>query len=89
MNFASEQALVHSMGQNGFKYLSTSGTATYDAKRTIAIQVISDGAVTCTSVRGDNLTAVNLQAGTIIVGDFTSVTVAGTGGAVLVYLAER
>ncbi len=89
MTTAADAALVHSMGQNGFKYLSTAVTATYATKKMCAIQCLADTDVTCVSVRGDSLTAVACLAGTIIVGEFSSVTVAGTGGAVLAYLAER
>lgn len=86
---AGDAALVHSMGQNGFKYLTTLGTATYSTKKMCAIQCLSDTDITCVSVRGDSLTTVACLAGTVIVGEFSSVTVAGTGGAVLAYLSER
>jgi hypothetical protein len=89
MNNSSQKALVHSMGQNGFKYLSTAGTATYNTKRMIAIQAITDSTISCTSLRGDSLTSITVLSGTVIVGDFSSVTCAGTGGRILVYLAER
>ena len=89
MSFASETALSHSMGQNGFKYLSTAGTATYATKKMCKIQAITASTLTCVSVRGDSLTAVDVPAGTIIVGEFSSVTCAGSGGALLAYLAER
>lgn len=89
MSYASETAMSHSMGQNGFKFLSTAGTATYNTSRTVAIQVLSDATVSCTSVLGDDLTSVTMVAGTIVVGQFTSVTCAGTGGEILVYLANQ
>jgi hypothetical protein len=89
MTTASDAALVHSMGQNGFEYLTTAGTATYASKKMCAIQCLADSTITCVSVRGDSLTAVPILAGTVIVGEFSSVTVAGTGGAALAYLAER
>ena len=89
MSFASETAQSHSMGQFGFKYLSTAGTATYATKNMCAIQALTASTITCVAVRGDSLTAVAVSAGTIIVGEFSSVTCAGTGGALLAYLAER
>jgi hypothetical protein len=89
MSLSSDTALTHSMGQNGFKYLSTAGTATYATKKMCAIQVLFDSTVSCTSVRGDNLTAVQMKCGEVIVGEFSSVTCAGVGGQLLAYLAER
>lgn len=89
MSQASETALSHSMGQCGFKYLSTAGTATYNSATMVVIQVLQDSTISCTAVRGDSLTSVACLAGTEIVGEFTSVTVAGLGGAALVYLARR
>jgi hypothetical protein len=89
MSLSSETALTHSMGQNGFKYLSTAGTATYATKKMCAIQALSASTVSCTSVRGDNLTSVQVQCGEVIVGEFSSVTCAGLGGQLLVYLSER
>ena len=88
MSFASETAQSHSMGQFGFKYLSTAGTATYATKKMCAIQLLADATITCVSELGDNLTAVTVNGGAVIVGRFTSVTVAGDGGKALVYLAE-
>ena len=79
---------LFSMGQYGFKYLSTAGTATYNTKKMCAIQLLAESIITCTSVRGDNLTSVTMNGGCVIVGEFSSVTVAGTGGQCLVYLSE-
>ena len=87
MNTAAEIAIVHSMGQKGFKFLSTAGTATYATKNTITIHAITASDITCTSVRGDSLTALTVLAGTIIKGEFSSVTVGGVGGEAIVYLA--
>lgn len=91
MTTAADAALVHSMGQNGFKYLTTAGTATYSTKKMCAIQCLTDSTVTCVAVTGfgDSLTTVALLAGTVILGHFSSVTVSVTGSSVLVYLAER
>ena len=89
MSQMSETALVHSMGQNGFKYLSTAGTTNYADKKMCSIQVISDATVTCISVIGDSLTSVSMQAGTVIVGEFSSVTCAGSGGEIIAYLSQR
>ena len=89
MSTASETAISQSMGQNGFKYLSTAGTAIYNTTRTSIIQILEDATVSATSVRGDNLSSVALVAGTIIVGEFSSVTCAGTGGILLAYLSNR
>ena len=86
---AAETAMSQSMGQNGFKFLSTAGTATYTEKKMCAIQAITDSTISCTSVRGDSLTSITVLSGTVIVGEFSSVTCAGTGGSILVYLAER
>ena len=88
MTSASEAAMSHSMGQNGFKYLSTAGTATYATKKMCAIQALSASTITCVSVRGDSLTSVQVQCGEVIVGEFSSVTCAGEGGQLLAYLAE-
>ena len=88
MSMESETALVHSMGQRGFKYLSTSGTNTYNTSNTCAIQALQDCTVTCTSIVGDNLSTINLSAGITIVGRFSSVTCGGTGGAMLAYLSN-
>ena len=79
---------LFSMGQYGFKYLSTAGTAIYNTKKMCAIQALSASTITCTSIRGDNLTAVQIQCGEVIVGEFSSVTCAGDGGQLLAYLAE-
>jgi hypothetical protein len=87
MNHAAEVALVHSMGQKGFKYLSTAGTATYAGSNMITIHAITASTITCVSVRGDSLTAVPVLAGTIINGEFSSVTIAGVGGEAIAYLA--
>lgn len=89
MNQMAETAVVHSMGQNGFKLLTTAGTATYATKRMCAIQVIADCTLTCVASFGDSLTALPVQSGTVIVGQFTSVTCGGTGGVLLAYLSER
>ena len=89
MTMASETAMSQSMGQNGIKFLSTAGTATYNEKKMCAIHALSASTVSCTSVRGDNLTAVQIQCGDVIVGEFSSVTCAGEGGTLLAYLAER
>lgn len=89
MSLSSETALTHSMGQNGFKYLSTAGTATYATKKMCMIEALADLTLTTVSVRGDSLTAVAIKQGTKIVGEFSSVTCAGSGGALLAYLAER
>ena len=91
MNYAAETALVHSMGQNGFKFLTTAGTSTYAAKKICAVQAITDCTLTVVAVTGfgDSITAQAISAGTTIVGLFSSVTVAGTGGVLLAYLAER
>ena len=87
MSNQSDTAMSHSMGQKGFKFLSTAGTATYSTDNMIAIQVLADSTVSCTSVKGDDLTSVAVLAGTTIVGEFSSVTCAGTGGELLAYLA--
>ena len=88
MSIAAETAQVHSMGQNGFKYLSTAGTATYSAKKMCAIQALENCTVTCVSVIGDSLTTISMLAGFVIVGRFSSVTCAGAGGALLAFLSE-
>jgi len=80
-------AMSHSMGVNGFKFLSTGGTATYAAANMTAIQVLTAAAVSCTSVKGDDLSAVDCAAGTVIVGEFSSVTCATVGGELLAYLS--
>ena len=82
-------AMSHSMGQAGFKYLSTAGTGTHNTSNTCAIQVLTDSTVSCTSLYGDSLSSVAMTAGTIIVGEFSSVTCAGTGGELLAYLTQR
>ena len=87
MTLASDTALTHSMGQKGFKLLTTATTATYSDSNMCAIQIISDATITCTSVRGDSLTSVAITAGQIIVGEFSSVTCAGSGGVIIAYLA--
>ena len=87
MTNIAEIAIAHSMGVKGFKYLTTAGTATYAAANMCAIQIIADAEVTCTAVKGDSLSAVTVTAGNVVVGEFSSVTCAGTGGALLAYLA--
>ena len=87
MSISSETALTHSMGQRGFKYLSTAGTDS-TTEIVIAIQALTDSTITVESVRGDDLTNVSITAGAVIVGEFDSVTVSGAGGEVLAYLAK-
>ena len=89
MSNQSDTAMSQSMGQAGFKYLSTAGTATYSTTNMCAIQVLADSTVSCTSIYGDSLTSVAMVAGTVIVGEFSSVTCAGTGGEILAYLSQR
>ena len=86
MNTQAEIALVRTMGANGFKFLSTAGTAT-TALTTVTIHAITASDITCTSVYGDNLTALSVLAGTIIKGEFSSVTIGGAGGEAIVYKA--
>lgn len=88
MTYSADISTTRGMGLFGFKYLSTAGTASYNTKKICAIQVITDATVSCTSVKGDNLTSIAMQAGTVIVGEFSSVTCAGTGGSILAYLSE-
>ena len=87
MNNNAQKAVTDSMGQNGFKYLSTAGTATYATKRISAVQVIADCELTTVAVTGfgDSLTALAVSSGTVIVGNFSSVTCGGTGGGLLAY----
>jgi hypothetical protein len=88
MSFASDTAQSHSMGQFGFKHLTTAGTATYATKTMCAIQALTDSTITAESVNGDHLTAVAVLAGSVILGQFKSVTVTGDGGSVLAYLSS-
>ena len=71
------EALENMLGQYGFTYIADTTKVT---ERFNAIQIITDAVVT---TEGDVLTALALEAGTIVYGRFTSVTLAS--GSVIAY----
>ncbi len=78
-----DENLQSSLGQNGGKYIATTDATTPTAGHFFtAIQVISDCVITCIgNITG--ITAVSLSAGTIIYGNYTSITLAS--GSVIGY----
>lgn len=75
-----------SFGQNGFDYLK-SGNLTVTGNHWNAIQVLETASITAlTSVSGDSISsAQTVNAGTVIYGLFTTVTI--SSGVVLAYKA--
>lgn len=86
MSIESETAQIHSMGQRGFKYLSSAGTATYSDSNTNCIYCLEESEVTIVSIVGDSLTGVTLPAGFQLVGRYSSVTM--DSGSAIVYLSK-
>ena len=76
------KTLANSMGEQGFKYITGSGT--YSAARMTVIYPIAESVITATSIIGDSITAITIPAGVPIPGRFSSVTV--VSGSVFLYL---
>lgn len=71
-------------GQDGFKHLTATGTATATGDF-VTIQALEETDITVTVEKGDALANVTIPAGMSIYGQFTSITVAS--GGVLAYIA--
>ena len=88
MSYASETALSHSMGQQGFIVL-TEGDQ-YEGETCSMVDIIEDSIVTLIAKYGDSLNFITLLAGTKIVGLFTAVAfITGSGIAYKAKLSDN
>jgi hypothetical protein len=67
-------------GQNGYSFASDGGSLTGEF---YCFQAMVESVVSATSVKGDSLTSVTIPAGTVVSGDFSSISV--TTGSVVAY----